>query len=256
MGRLVLFQWVVSYQCRHIQKARINSRDQLAEALDTSYRQLKEHLSKDNDLDQQTKVIIAIVSKTHDSPPVADTSAQSYATAGNPVTICFSLLTRSQFSISNAPTPVTLAHASVYLEDLRYPRQEEKPLTWETILAEEPFEGQHWEGVYGLPPGAVKGIHTGDDSDSPESSPPWSPLHSDDLELDLSDEADLRLSSHKEGQDLFPRGPQSRSKPVYDYSHKKDVEDLQARQYWRPEWQMKERFGVRFDIGDVSVLGR
>ena len=42
------------------------------------------------------------------------------------------------------------------MDRLRNPGKVKAGLTWADILAEEPFEGQHWEGVYGLPPSAVR----------------------------------------------------------------------------------------------------
>jgi gamma-tubulin complex component 5 len=39
------------------------------------------------------------------------------------------------------------------------------------------------------------------------------------------------------------------------YGHRKDVEQLQARQYWRPEWKSDVSLTRAFDIGDASTLG-
>ncbi|KAF8592572.1 hypothetical protein K439DRAFT_1610352 [Ramaria rubella] len=47
---------------------------------------------------------------------------------------------------------------------------ESQLFTWENILKEEPFEGQHWQGAYGLPGGSVVQDWTGETSDSDGSS--------------------------------------------------------------------------------------
>lgn len=40
------------------------------------------------------------------------------------------------------------------------------------------------------------------------------------------------------------------------YRHRQDVEDLQARQYWRTEWRTDASTARAFDIGDASTLGQ
>ena len=39
------------------------------------------------------------------------------------------------------------------------------------------------------------------------------------------------------------------------YGHRKDVEQLQARQYWRTEWRSDVSLTRAFDLGDASTLG-
>lgn len=43
--------------------------------------------------------------------------------------------------------------------------------------------------------------------------------------------------------------------PSYAYAYRKELEDLQKRQYWRSEWRMEDPIPTRFDIGDASSLG-
>ncbi|KAK0242180.1 hypothetical protein EDD85DRAFT_946326 [Armillaria nabsnona] len=159
----------------HVQKARIQSRDALPDALQVSCRLLKTQVEKGHDLDQEIK---------------------------------------------------------------------------KKILEEEPFEGEHWEGVYGLPPESVKNWHE-PDSQSDVSS--VLSLDSEDLDLDDSSES-------------LPTPPRSPSpsppidKPTHDVrvsiSHHKGVEELQSRQYWRNEWKMPiEGTSTKLDIGDASTLG-
>lgn len=47
---------LVEDSSRHVQKARIQSHDTLADALETCYKRLKEIFEKENDLDQEIKV--------------------------------------------------------------------------------------------------------------------------------------------------------------------------------------------------------
>ncbi|KAK0467793.1 Spc98 family-domain-containing protein [Desarmillaria tabescens] len=204
----------------HIQKARIQSRDALADALQASHKLLKVQIEKEHDLDQEIKSV-------H-------------------VPAHLQLL----LALASPPTEGTLAHASAYLTSLTETPKEPETLTWKKILEEEPFEGEHWEGVYGLPPGSIKNWRE-PDSQSDVSS--VLSLDSEDLDLDDSSES-------------LPTPPRSPSplptvdKPTHhvrvSISHRKEVEDLQSRQYWRTEWKMPiEGTKTRFDIGDASTLG-
>ena len=51
---------VLNLPCSHAFKARINSRDELAEALEISYQQLKSEVQRHTDVDQELKVIFII----------------------------------------------------------------------------------------------------------------------------------------------------------------------------------------------------
>ncbi len=84
--------------------------------------------------------------------------------------------------LSVPPTLSTVERAENYLESSRAPRTDPVSISWKNILDEEPFEGQHWEGVYGLPPGStVEGWET----KSLDSTPPYSPLGHRQLIEDL-----------------------------------------------------------------------
>ncbi|KAK0206027.1 Spc98 family-domain-containing protein [Desarmillaria ectypa] len=206
----------------HVQKARIQSRDALADALQVLHRFLKAQVEKGHDLDEEIK----------------------------PVHVPSHL--QLLLALASPPTEGTLAHASAYLISLTETRKEPETLTWKKILEEEPFEGEHWEGVYGLPPGSVKNLRE-PDSQSDVSSV---------LSLDLDD---LDLDDSSESLPTPPRSPSPSpsppiDKPTHDVrvsiSHRKDVEELQSRQYWRTEWKIPiEGTRTRFDIGDAGTLG-
>ncbi|KAF8897878.1 Spc98 family-domain-containing protein [Infundibulicybe gibba] len=215
----------------HALKARINSQESLGEALQVAYESLKKNLAKEHDLDQEIKI-----SRLPDH---------------------LQLLIK----LSQPPTPATLAHAEVYLHDLKHPPASPKTLTWADILAEEPFEGEHWEGVYGMPPGSIRYTegHKRWDAASGGSTPSLSPLGSDDLELDVDDSISSSAYTDTHDENLpSPRLDNQSGKqniPPLTYAHRKAFEDLQAKQYWRPEWRGDADPNRPFDIGDSSTLG-
>jgi gamma-tubulin complex component 5 len=109
--------------------------------------------------------------------------------------------------------------------------------TWKEILDEEPFEGQHWEGVYGLPPGSTA---EGWETQSLASTPPLSPVSFEDLAALHSSSLD-RASSAEPENDLMESAPSSAEKRTHTplfYDHRQDVETLKAKQYWRKEWRI------------------
>lgn len=134
-------------------------------------------------------------------------------------------------------------------------------MTWADILAEEPFEGEHWEGVYGLPPGSVRlSSHTEPrDREEWDSTPSLSPLNSDDLALD----EDNSFSSTDYEEPLSPPSvmPSPRlstsavTKLPHSYQHRRHFEELHAKQYWRDDWHTDADLRSDFDTGDPSRLG-
>ena len=141
-----------------------------------------------------------------------------------------------------------------YLHFLRNPGKPASTLTWKDILDEEPFEGQHWEGVYGLPPGStVEGWETM----SVESTPPLSPLsYIDDRSVsptgfELEDETGIFETGYTE---LISK-PDTLSPTRLLFDHRQDLEMLQAKQYWRKEWRIDSSLAKTLDLGDPSSLG-
>lgn len=147
----------------------------------------------------------------------------------------------------------TLKHADAYIEAIKHPSEPLPSLTWNDILAEEPFEGQHWEGVYGLPPGStVEGWEQGTDGSTPSLSP-W-----EDDDDDLDDNDSCPYTDDPPLSPLHGDRASSREKPKMhiSYQHHKVVEELQARQYWREEWRTDVDLSRPFNLGDPSTLGR
>lgn len=205
-----------------IQKARINSQDALAAALDTAFRELNARAQQPDDLDSEIKM----------------TRLPNY----------LQLLT----FLAMPPTDATLRVAEEYMENIKNPPKPPLGLTWKDILAEEPFEGQHWEGAYNLPPGStVEDWDTHSGGSTPSLSP-WD--DSDDPDESLSSSDSLAPTAEPDQLDAAQKSISS-SHPRMAFGHRQDVEQLQARQYWRPGWRPDIPISQRFDIGDASTLG-
>jgi hypothetical protein len=58
-------------------------------------------------------------------------------------------------TLSQSPSHLTIEFAKTYLDAIINPPLPVPTLTWADILAEGPFEGEHWEGEYGLPSASV-----------------------------------------------------------------------------------------------------
>ncbi|OJA18586.1 hypothetical protein AZE42_11191, partial [Rhizopogon vesiculosus] len=204
-----------------IEKSRIQSNDALAEALKISYQNVKGSAKELTNIDGSIKL-------AH----LAD-HLQLLAL------------------LSAAPVASTLKHADAYIEGIRHPPEPPPSLTWKDILAEEPFEGQHWEGVYSLPEGS-----TVEDWEraSNGSTPSLSPWEDDDDDLDDNDSF-----PHPEDSPSTPvsveRASYEQPKLQFSYQHRSVVEELKARQYWREEWRTDVDLSLPFDLGDASTLG-
>lgn len=128
------------------------------------------------------------------------------------------------------------------------PKRSVPGLTWEAILAEEPFEGEHWEGIY------PRSTDDQFDARSGSSTPSLSPWDDSDLDESVSSPSLPDIA-----EDAVP--PEHASSvdkahlPPAAYRHRQDVEDLQARQYWRSEWRTDISTTRAFNIGDASTLG-
>ena len=155
--------------------------------------------------------------------------------------------------LSVPPTQLTVEYAENYLVKGITPREESETFSWKSILDEEPFEGQHWEGVYGLPPGStVEGWET----KSLDSTPPFSPLLLDDFGAvsPLSSTDSLPAASEAEpSMDLNADSVHVSSGSTF--GHRQLIEDFQRRQYWRAEWQTDASLTRPFTVKDASSLG-
>ena len=154
--------------------------------------------------------------------------------------------------LSVPPTTLAVEHAEHYLENSRTPHTDPVSISWKTVLDEEPFEGQHWEGVYGLPSGStVEGWETR----SLDSTPPYSPLplgNPSDLSPSLSSTDSLPSIEEKSFPD---EGDSARMATMSSFGHRQLIEDLQRRQYWRTEWQTDAASTSSFAIKNASSLG-
>ena len=155
--------------------------------------------------------------------------------------------------LSVPPTQSAVEHAENYLESRRNPRKDPVSISWKSILDEEPFEGQHWEGVYGLPPGSTI---EGWEIRSVDSTPPYSPLPLDDFsDFSPSLSSVDSLPAVEAEHSLNQRAHSAHMTPLSTFGHRQLIEDLQRRQYWRTEWQTDASLNLSFVIKDVSSLG-
>ncbi|KAJ7940262.1 Spc98 family-domain-containing protein [Mycena leptocephala] len=203
MGLLTVRFTAMPCSTSHAQKARINSRDALAEALQTSYRRLKHQAAQEPDLDQEIKL-----SRLPD---------------------------HLQFlmSLSATATPATLAYADTYLDGIKNPPPPPVGLTWADIFGDDPLEAE-----------------------SSSSGASLSPLNSDDLELDDEDDSFSSLDPEDDVPDVPTTVTVNEpSRPPHTYAHRKEFEQLQARQYWREDYVWRGGKARAFDIGDASTLG-
>lgn len=121
------------------------------------------------------------------------------------------------------------------MEQQRNPTKPPTGLTWKDILNEEPFEGQHWQGAYGLPPGSTV-ENWDEESDS-------SLLSLSALDYLNESEDDMSSLDHEKRDQRDP-SPSPSPPPIEKkedeaytrrprWDHLDIVESLQARQYWR-----------------------
>jgi gamma-tubulin complex component 5 len=155
--------------------------------------------------------------------------------------------------LSVPPTQSAVEHAESYLESSGTLPTDTMSVSWKDILDEEPFEGQHWEGVYGLPPGStIEGWETR----SLDSTPPYSPLPLDDFsDLSPSLSSVDSLSAVEAEPSLDQHAHSAHMTALSNFGHRQLVEDLQRRQYWRTEWRTDASQGHSFAIKDASSLG-
>lgn len=152
-----------------------------------------------------------------------------------------------QILLSSAPSDATHAFAETYKH--AQPSEPPTPITWKEILAEEPFQGQHWEGVCGLPAGStVEGWETRSGGSTPSLSP-WDEDDSQDSDATPPSFEDLPPSVTE-----IPEGFTSH-RVRFQQNHLESIEQLKARQYWRDDWKIDVDVSRPFDIGDPSTLG-
>ncbi|KAF9498676.1 hypothetical protein BDN71DRAFT_1443067 [Pleurotus eryngii] len=194
----------------HVEKAKIQLRESLGQALETAYRQLKISMAHTHDLDEDIKM------------------------AHMPDHL------QLLIKLAMPPDESSLRYADKYLDRVSNPPAT-PGLTWKDILADEPFEGEHWNY---------------DQSDS-GSSPSLSPLDSDDLQF-----PDDSSSSADDLQDApSPIEPESRTAPDESnrrqrFEHRQILEELQKQQYWhKGRLDIPVDLSRPFDVGDPSTFG-
>jgi gamma-tubulin complex component 5 len=154
--------------------------------------------------------------------------------------------------LSVPPTQSTVEHAENYLWSSGTPRTDPVSVSWKTILDEEPFEGQHWEGVYGLPHGStIEGWETR----SLDSTPPYSPLPLDNFSDFSPSISSVDSLPAVEAEPSNRHAHSDHMTKLSTFGHRQLVEDLQGRQYWRTEWRTDASLKVSFAMRDGTTLG-
>lgn len=157
------------------------------------------------------------------------------------------------------PDSSTLEVAQNYVDGLTHHETVKARLTWQNILAEEPFEGQHWQGAYGLPPGSVKVNEDWDirseRSGSSSSLSSWGDDDYSEKGFSSPGYSDRDLTAPSSPVEPFLECEPARTTGFSSYSYRYDIEDLQARQYWRPEWRGDAPTDISFNVDDASTLG-
>lgn len=157
------------------------------------------------------------------------------------------------------PSEATLDYADRFVDLVHNPPPPAPELTWKKILEEEPLEGEHWRGAYGLPAGAVADEWA--DNESTDSSPLLTP-DSDlaDLDESLSSiQSDTLPSLHDSPGSPSPsphpeEGIQQRI--VESLRLREELETLQHRQYWRSAWRTDANPNRPFSLNEPSTLGK
>lgn len=131
-------------------------------------------------------------------------------------------------------------------------------LTWKDILAEEPFEGEHWEGIFDLKP-----VDEQDWDSTPSLSPFSSNFEDASPILSLSYDGRRRHSDQEvsgqhenEGVPIVGKVIPGSNVCSHTHVHRREYEDLLEMQYWRRDWKGYFQPSRRFDIGDPSTLGK
>ncbi|KAG8968958.1 hypothetical protein FRC03_005503, partial [Tulasnella sp. 419] len=149
-------------------------------------------------------------------------------------------------SLASPPSKDTLEAAGDILHNLHNPPESEKPLTWEDILAEEPLEGDHWEGYLVLDETVKPPLYRRRSLDSEIWSEDAPQTHSD---------ASLSELSHGRSPSPESYGEQKATALQGQESSGEVLDELLSRQYWTDHWQPHANADKRFDLREPSTLG-
>ncbi|KZO98172.1 hypothetical protein CALVIDRAFT_597152 [Calocera viscosa TUFC12733] len=201
-----------------IQKARIRSQDNLADALDHTYAALQADVGERQPMEPGIKM----------------------ATLPDHLQflICLSL----------PAAPATHTYASLVLDKAKDPFRVPSALTWETIMAEEPFEGQHWEDAQSNPQSRKAKRRTS----SWSSSNSLSDLSDDDhLQSVSSSPPTTHAPSEKRVDDTEDFVSSSELAAVRSQM---ELDEMLGRQYWKAHWRIDVDLDAPFDLSNAETL--
>ncbi|EJD01366.1 uncharacterized protein FOMMEDRAFT_158502 [Fomitiporia mediterranea MF3/22] len=209
-------------------KARIQSNDELADAFDIVERKLQEEIQKKSDLDNEIS-----------TAKLSDHLQLLYLLASPPSSSTNEFAARLVDGVQSPSAPATL--------------------TWADILKEEPFEGQHWQGAYGLPPGSIAEQW---EEGSTDSSPLLSPVNDSELDEreDLFSTLEYDNSTDASERVLTPpldgnTRPTTQDRLVESLRLRLELDALQKQQFWKKSWRTDAQLDREFDLGEPSTLG-
>ncbi|KZT50429.1 hypothetical protein CALCODRAFT_188828 [Calocera cornea HHB12733] len=201
-----------------IQKAKVRSQDNLAEALEHTYS--------------------ALTADVEERQPMEAGVKMSSLPDHLQFLICLSL----------PPAPATHTYASLVLDKAKDPFRVPSALTWETIMAEEPFEGEHWEGADSKPQSKKAKRRTS----SWSSSDSLSELSDDDrLQSPSSSPPTTHAPSEKrvdESEDFVSASELAAARAQME------LDEMLDRQYWKEHWRIDGDLDGPFDLSKAETL--
>lgn len=155
-------------------------------------------------------------------------------------------------------------YAADVIDQSQNPRRPTPGLTWAGILAEEPFEGQHWEGAFGYPPGSIVDQNEPEENPAFISPPSSASVSEEDTRSETSSAFDFSNTTQSSGRVLTPPPSYLRSN---DYSSneeritaslilREELETLHRRQYWKQDSRVVSKISTEFRLGNPSSLGK
>ncbi|KAG8900546.1 hypothetical protein FRB99_005985 [Tulasnella sp. 403] len=139
--------------------------------------------------------------------------------------------------LSHAPDSPTLEIATKILHAIHNPPELAPQLTWADILAEEPFEGDHWL----TPPSPSSSLSDWSDDLPRKPARGNSPTESSGSLEFLIDDSPIT-------NDSFDAQHEANARRTL-------VEELQSQQYWTAKWESPIESSTLFKIGEPSTLG-
>ncbi|THH11716.1 hypothetical protein EW145_g475 [Phellinidium pouzarii] len=164
--------------------------------------------------------------------------------------------------LSSPPSTSTLELADDVVERTSNTLSTSSALTWADILKEEPFEGQHWQGAYGMPPGSMAEQWEGEGSSDSSTLSPVSDSSSMDALSEVFSVFDTSASVDLSVRSITSPPPRMRTSQYSTQEERvaeslrlrNELETLQGQQYWRNSWHTDAEIERDFYLSEPSTL--